>query len=173
MDINIIESELKSCLIGWRAYEKDLIKQGLAGPLKAMAVGWKVADLKSFKAVFSDLLDISEQAHVGSVNERFIGSFVLKEPLNSDEISVIKILQRRPGSEDPLGLDHIDFLAEDIAGAKKVLDTAKANYEEQSNDAHNWLSVRFGEVLEYEAKLVDHTVLDVAVKELKTAKISI
>ena len=38
---------------------------------------------------------------------------------------------------------------------------------------HEWVSVRFGENDEFEAKFTDHLVLDVAVKELNQATDSI
>lgn len=170
MDLETLTSELQRCLAGWRAYEKDLVKAGLKGPLLATAVGWKVADLKEFSKVTQDLLTKSEQLHVGTVNDRFIGTFVLKEPLSVDDIRLIKVLQRRQGSDDALGLDHIDFYIEDIELAKTVLSDTQANWLEESNDVHTWLSIRFGEVLEYEAKFVDHTVLSAGIIELQQAE---
>jgi hypothetical protein len=170
MDLKKLYAELGRCLEGWKVYEKDLIKQGLPGPLKPTAVGFKVADLAEFKSTVDGLLDLSEQLHVGTVNDRFIGTFVLKNPLDTAYIRLIKILQRRPGSDDPLGLDHIDFFIKDISAAEQCLATARANWEHESNEVHQWLSVRFGEDLQYEAKLLNHTSLSAGITEMKLAE---
>jgi hypothetical protein len=170
IDIATLETQLTRCLKMWRVYEKDLIKQGLNGPLLTTAVGIKVPDVAELQAVTDALLTDIEQLHVGTVNNRLIASFLLKSPLPVEGIQIIKVLQRRPGSEDPLGLDHVDLFVEDSKTAEKALSQAKANWKRESNDVHSWLSVRFGEDLEYEAKLVDHTVFSAAVKEMQQAE---
>ncbi len=170
MDITELTAETKRCLVGWRAYEKDLIKAGMEGALQPTAVGWKVADLAAFSETMNGLLTLSNQFHVGTVNDRLIGSFILKQPLETEGIRIIKVLQRRPDSTDELGLDHIDFYVNDLGGAKEALRSVKANWQIESNDVHEWISVRFGEVLEYEAKFIDHTVLRAGIEEMKQAE---
>jgi hypothetical protein len=54
--------------------------------------------------------------------------------------------------------------------AEKCLTDARANWEHESNDVHQWISVRFGEDLQYEAKLLNHTSLSAGKTEMKLAE---
>lgn len=169
MDIERLIREATECLEVWREYEQTLAQAGLEAPLKVTAIGWKVADSAAFAEAQDTLLPLSEQLHVGTVDNRFIGSYVLKKPIKNTGVTIIKVLQRRPGSKDLLGLDHLDFYVKDISKAKEVLQKTSAVWEEQANDVHSWLSIRFGNNQQYEAKFVDHIVLHVALKELQAS----
>ncbi|MGH7195912.1 MAG: endonuclease/exonuclease/phosphatase family protein [Candidatus Saccharimonadales bacterium] len=126
-------------------------------------------NIKEPKVILGDfnLMPETEQVHIGTVNQRFIASVLLRQPVK-DGIKIIKILERRAGSSDLLGLDSIDFIIKDLQQSYQTLRKAGASVIEESNDMHNWLSLRFG-AQKYEAKLVDYVVLQVAVKELQAA----
>ena len=109
--------------------------------------------------------DIIEQMHVGTVNDRYIASAALTVPHYG--LPILKILERRPGSSDPIGLDSIDYLYADLDKAFELLQAAGLPVEKENNDMHAWLSLRFGENKQFEAKITDHIVLEVAVKEMK------
>ncbi len=133
---------------------------------KPNAIGWKVADLDSFNATLSELLNTgATQIHIGEVNKRFIATVVLSEAVTWG-INVLKLMQRRQNSEDPSGLDHIDFYYPDLEVVKDSLHGIQS-WEMESNDAHQWISLRFKN---REVKFVDHSVLDVCIDEMKQAK---
>lgn len=127
-------------------------------------ISWKVASKAILFENLEHLAPQIEQIHIGTVNERYIASAVFHEPLKG-QIAILKILERRQGSDDPLGLDSVDYLCRDLDNLKKLLIGQKV--ELQSNDMHDWLSLRFGPDGRFEAKFVDHLVLDVAIKELQ------
>lgn len=132
-------------------------------------ISWKV---DGHKALFNNLEQLAaqtEQVHIGTVNNRFIASVVLLEPYR--DIRLIKILERRAGSSDLLGLDSIDHLVENVTAVSEQLAKAvDCTLQKEHNDRHNWLSLRFGSNREFEAKFTDHLVLQVAQKEMSQAE---
>lgn len=130
-------------------------------------LSWKVADKTELFTSLMALGAAVEQTHIGTVNGRFIASAVLHEPYEG--FAIIKLLERRAGSNDPLGLDSIDYLVKDVEAIYQLLKAAGAHVKREHNDMHAWLSLRFGTRLEYEAKFTDHLVLAVAVKEMEQA----
>ena len=132
-------------------------------------ISWKV---DGHKALFDNLEQLAaqtEQVHIGSVNNRFIATIVLLEPYR--DIRLIKILERRAGSSDLLGLDSIDYLVENVTAVSEQLAKATdCTLQKEHNDWHSWLSMRFGEKREFEAKFTDHLVLQVAQKEMSQAE---
>jgi len=169
-----LDRRLKAYSIAWEKFVTSLGEGGAwLGTLPPTALGWKVADRASFNRTLATLSDSSEQLHVGTVNGRKIASIVVPKPLEGD-IHIIKLMERRRGSNDPIGLDHVDFLlADSLEAAAKRLDKAKIPYTPEANDIHRWLSLRFGEDGKHEAKLLDHLVLDVAVEEMRAAIVEI
>lgn len=135
-------------------------------------VSWKVADKGQLYADLGLIAKETEQVHIGTVNERFIASALLHEPLETT-MWIIKILERRPGSIDKLGLDSVDYLVKDIEQTYSGLRQAGLRAIKESNDMHSWLSLRFGENEEFEAKFTDHLVLQVAQAELKLSEAAI
>lgn len=153
-------------------YEADwinwLISKGMdQKSFTATAVGWKVADYKAFVDTSNQLLAQSSQVHIADVNDRKIGSFILKDCQLPMGLQVIKLMQRRSGSNDQLGLDHLDFTVNDLASIEVFLKKMNVSYEWQSNDLHQWISARI--INNQEAKFIDHTVLDVGAKEMMLA----
>jgi hypothetical protein len=136
--------------------------------ITATTLSWKVADKTELFADLQSVAGITEQVHIGTVNSRYIASCVLTEPIQN-QLWILKILERRYGSDDPLGLDSIDFLVADTEVTFKTLQAAQANVVKESNDMHDWLSLHFGKNNEFEAKFTNHLVTEVGIKELKLA----
>ncbi len=134
--------------------------------LKPTSIGWKTTDINEFNAFFLELRDYCDQIHLGWVNERWLASLHLKEEVLPGSITIIKLMQRRPNSTDPTGLDHVDFYAESEEEMKQVLDneTGLDSGEESNNPLCHWYSIRFDGA---EAKLRADTVVDVCIAELK------
>jgi hypothetical protein len=151
-----IEQAFKKYNAAWR-------KLSLKLKAKPTTISWKVASKDDLFKNLEVLKNQTEQVHIGTVNDRFIASVVLTQPIHN--MSIIKILERRAGSRDLLGLDSIDYLVENInASHEKIKDYGAVK---ESNAMHEWLSLRFGENKEFEAKFTDHLVLEVAIKELQ------
>jgi plasmid maintenance system killer protein len=133
--------------------------------LKPTAVAWKVADLPDLDARMASLREHCDQIHSGWVNERWLLTLHLKDAELSCGVRVIKLMQRRPGSTDPIGLDHLDFLITTEGDAKAVLASEPDLKwsEEKNGDNCQWLSVWFDGT---EAKLRRDTVLQVCADEL-------
>ncbi|HSW36840.1 MAG TPA: hypothetical protein VLG37_00535 [Candidatus Saccharimonadales bacterium] len=163
-----LEQALEEYHVAWHAFLNEFNLSKLGQAFKPTTLSWKVADRKALFENLASLGGQTEQVHIGTVDNRFIASIVLKDS-DVHGMKIIKILERRPGSSDPLGLDSIDYLVEDIDAAFHKLKAAKAHIEHQTNAMHDWLSLRFGQNNQYEAKLTDHLVLEVAIKELKSA----
>jgi hypothetical protein len=147
-----------------KRYDDAWKRSDLKIKAKPTTISWKVANKADLFKNLEILKDKTEQVHIGTVNERFIASVVLTKPVHG--MFIIKILERRAGSYDPLGLDSIDYLVDDI---ETVYEQLKDLYiTKESNEVHEWLSLRFDDK-KFEAKFTDHLVLDVAIKELKIA----
>ena len=149
----------------WQKWE-NFRKQHDLKEFKPSTVAFKSQDIANFNQILGLLLDqdLVNQCHIGFVDKRYIASIVLHKPLFKD-IYIIKLMQRRPNSTDPVGLDHMDFYVDrlnDIEDYFKSKDLAKWDYE--TNESHKWISLRFDNT---EAKFVDHLVLDVCVMELR------
>ncbi len=155
--------------LAWRAFLNEYDLHDFAAYAQATTLGWKVADkAKLFSSLQSIAIDI-EQVHIGTVDERHIASVILHTPLEAN-LWILKILERRAGSKDALGLDSIDYLVPDIEQTFRGLETAGVYVVREQNDMHKWLSVRFGQNDEFEAKFSDQLVLDVAGRELKDSE---
>lgn len=148
----------------WHKLINDRKDKEFFEALKPTSVGWKTKDLADFNARAAELQTLSEQAHLGWVNERWLGTFYLRDDVVCD-VRVIKLMQRRPNSTDATGLDHLDFLLPKDSDAKKVLEQeANLEWTEEMNGDHcKWLSVWFDGT---EAKLRSDTVLQVCADEM-------
>ena len=160
-----LEEMLKAYHVTWHEFIAENDLRVIAESATPSTISWKVADKKVLFENLENLVADTEQVHIGTVNGRFIASVVLCEPYMG--MQIVKILERRAGSDDPLGLDSIDYLVENPKSAFDILSKAKnCVVQKESNDIHDWLSLRFGENQQFEAKFVDHLVLAVAQKEL-------
>jgi hypothetical protein len=142
--------------------------------LKPIAVAWKVEDLSDFDRRITSLRDACDQIHFGWLDERWLATLHLKQPALRENISVIKIMQRRPGSTDAVGLDHVDFLLPDDTDAMAVLNS-EPNLtwtNETSGTYCKWLSLWFANT---EAKLRTKglTTPDVCIRELEEMRTAV
>jgi hypothetical protein len=162
---NSLDHMLDAYDTAWQDFIAANSLQSFIESALATTIGWKVDSQKALFENLEQLAGGSEQMHIGTVNNRFIATVVLIKPFR--EMRLIKILVRRSGSNDPLGLDSIDYLVENLTAVSEQL--AKSNsctLQKDHNDLHSWLSLRFGTNREFEAKFTDHLVLEVAQKEM-------
>lgn len=164
------DQPLELCLQSYLTTWERLDMSGI-NPVAA-TLSWKVINKSGLFWNLKNLSQAAEQVHIGTVDERFIASVVLKAPIN-ETMWIIKILERRPGSDDVLGLDSIDYLVDDIELLHETFKGRGYDIHRESNDMHEWLSLRFGPQGEFEAKFVEHIVLEVAIKELEESTQSI
>lgn len=161
--INDIQKALTDYQTKWQGLVSSRNDQDFFNALKPTALGWKVTDLAELEQRFAELRDQCDQIHFGWVNERWIITLHLKELTLPWNLTVIKLMQRRPGSTDAVGLDHVDFYHADIT--KERLEAEKdLKWNEEWNETRcKWLSIWFDTT---EAKLRTDTVLQVCVDEM-------
>jgi hypothetical protein len=163
-----LETALEAYHIKWHTLVSGRGNKDFFTGLRPTAVGWKTVDEADFWARFMDLHKISVQSHTGWVDERWLATFYLREPL-AQGVSLVKLMQRRPGSTDATGLDHLDFLIPKNSDTKKVLEVeSELKWSEEFNGDHcKWISLWFDST---EAKLRSDTVLEVCANEMKTVE---
>jgi hypothetical protein len=136
--------------------------------LKPIAVGWKVADQAGYDKVYNGLHDQCDRNIETWMNGRWIAELHLKDITLEGGITIIKLMQRRPGSDDALGLDHVDFYSPRVVEAEHILQTEQGiEWSWETNNViaeYNWISLWFDGT---EAKLKSDTVLDIVQAELR------
>jgi predicted metalloenzyme YecM len=152
----------------WDEYVARMGLYAIASKMRPIAIGWKVANRAEYRRVMSVLDTYAKQIHSVEVSDRKFATVVLSEPL-ARGVTVIKVIERREGSRDVVGLDHVDFYLPIIEGLAEMLERGEANWRRQGNDTYKRVSVRFGPESLYEAKIIDHTMLDIAADELDNA----
>jgi len=162
----MIASSISQAIVDYRKAWVKLLEQSDSLKLDARptTLSIKVADKAALYKILQDNADNIEQVHIGTVNDRYIASAALKRPYQG--LPILKILERRPGASDPLGLDSLDYLVNDIEQTFRALQNAGLAVLKEHNEVHEWLSLRFGDKNQFEAKFTDHLVLEVAIKEL-------
>lgn len=153
----------------WEALVAERKDRAFFEKLRPTAVGWKATDLTDFDKRFAFLRTYSDQVHLGWVNERWVATFHLRNQKLTGDITLVKLMQLRPGSKDHTGLDHLDFFMPSGTSAA-ILKTSEPdlNITEEKNGTHcKWISVWFEQT---EAKLRSDTVLDVCIAELEVIK---
>ncbi len=155
-------------LAKWEKFIESRQDKAFFRSVQPTSIGWKTTDLNEFNDVFLELRDYCNQIHFGWVNERWLASLHLKDINLPGGIQIIKLMQRRPNSTDPTGLDHLDFYADSEDKIKHVLsqESNLDSTEESNNPLCHWHSIRFDGS---EAKLRADTVLDVCIAELHEA----
>ena len=142
--------------------------------LKPVAVGWKVADQAEYGRLYNELRDVCDKTVETWMNERWVAKLHLKQSTLPAGIEIIKLMQRRPGSRDSVGLDHLDFYSPAAADAEKILKSEKSvKWTLETHDVtdnYQWLSIWFAGT---EAKLKPYTVIDLVVRELQELNHSI
>lgn len=149
------------------AARKDPRNKEFFERLKPTAVGWKVADLDEYDGVLKEWRGACEQIFEKWMNERWIATLYLKDTQLNGGIRIVKILQRRPGSVDKLGLDNVEFLDMEETNTKAILEEEDdIKWTEEKNGISQWTSLWFDGT---EAKLKLETPLDIAREELRAA----
>jgi len=161
------EFHIEQALGEQQAAWAELLAASQLPKFRATTLSVKVADKAALFQVLQVNQKIIEQVHIGTVSDRYIASAVLTE--SAFDMPILKILERRPGSDDPLGLDSIDYLVYDLEQTYEHFVAAGLPIVKEHNEMHEWLSLRFGPDDRFEAKLTDHIVLEVAIKELKAS----
>ncbi|MGI0133883.1 MAG: hypothetical protein ACREBW_02860 [Candidatus Micrarchaeaceae archaeon] len=150
----------------WQDYAARRQDKAFFAAQMPTAVAWKVADAEELHRRFVEFREECDQIHFGWVNERWLVTMHLKNTPLAWNISVVKLMQRRPGSTDAIGLDHIDFYSLENAAASKVL-TVEPDLqwnEERNGDYCKWMSVWFEGT---EAKLRTDTVFSPCIAEMQ------
>lgn len=149
----------------WNKWEKLGIDHPFLVSVRPTSVAWKTKDLADFDVRFAELRELCDQVHVASINDRWIATMHLKPFELPHGLEVIKLMQRRPGSTDATGLDHLDFLIRGDGAIKKQLETSNLKWSEEMNGDHcKWLSIWFDGT---EAKLRSNTVIETCIDELR------
>ncbi|HTE57863.1 MAG TPA: hypothetical protein VK694_03885 [Verrucomicrobiae bacterium] len=148
----------------WATFIADRSNKEFFASLRPTSVAWKTTDLAEFDKLFAELKDQSDQIHLGWINERWLASLHLRDASLPGGVTLIKLMQRRPGSSDAVGLDHVDFIIPPNSSAKAVAEKEDMKWTEEKNGLHcKWLSVWFEGT---EAKLRSETVFRVCADEL-------
>lgn len=135
--------------------------------LKPVALGWKVADKESYIALYTEHHDSCERIVETWMNGRWIAKLYLKQDSAVNGVRIVKLMERRPGSDDALGLDHVDFYSRSQDIRQVLEQEPDLEWTLESNDVidkYEWLSVWFENT---EAKIKSDTVLDIIIKELE------
>ncbi|HSX16443.1 MAG TPA: hypothetical protein VLF40_06650 [Candidatus Saccharimonadales bacterium] len=152
----------------WQKLVDNRTNRGFFEGLKPVAVGWKVADRAEYDRLVAELHDQADKIIETWMNGRWVAKLHLKDAKLANGAELVKVLQRRPGSTDAVGLDHVDFFSPEVAGAEPILkQETDLKWTWESNDViagYDWISVWFDGT---EAKLKSDTVLDIIQAELK------
>lgn len=152
----------------WHALAEGRNDKAFFRALQPVALGWKVADPTQYDRWRLELHEKSDLVTENWMNGRWIAKFVLREGMDIGGIRIIKIMQRRPHSDDALGIDHLDFVCPSMERAEPVLRAEpdlKWSWENNDIiDGYDWLSIWFDGT---EAKVKADTVLDIVSRELQ------
>src|SRR6266540_4685412 len=90
--------------------------------LKPTAIAWKTTDRAEYDKLYAELHDQADQIIETWMNERWVAKFHLRDRQLQGGIEIVKLMQRRPGSTDAVGFDHVDFFStQDRAAMQAVL----------------------------------------------------
>jgi hypothetical protein len=162
-----ITGELNTYTQKWNALIGRVQNKSFFEALKPVAVGWKVADRTEYDKLYAEIHDQCDRTIETWMNGRWVAKMHLKDASLTGGIEIIKIMERRPGSTDALGLDHVDYYSEDSHIQQALEAESDIKWSVESNDViagYEWLSVWFDNT---EAKIKSDTVLDIIVKELE------
>ncbi|HSX07643.1 MAG TPA: hypothetical protein VLG11_02010 [Candidatus Saccharimonadales bacterium] len=155
----------------WQALIKTRQNKQFFEGLKPTAIGWKTTDRAEYDRLCAELHDLAGHIVETWMNGRWTAKFHLRDSKLTgfgSDIEIIKIMQRRPGSTDAVGLDHVDFYSEEVADAEQILqDEPDLKWTNETNDiiaGYGWISLWFNGT---EAKLKSDTVLDIIRAELQ------
>ena len=160
-----VNKAIDEYLAKWQALVGQRKNKEFFDRLKLMAVGWKTTDQAEFDRLLNEWRGACDQIHMGWKNDRWLATLHLKDGQLSGGIKLVKLMQRRPGSSDAVGLDHLDFMDMEETNTIAVLaEESDLKTTEEENGRCKWTSIWFDGT---EAKLRGETVLDVCIDELK------
>jgi hypothetical protein len=161
-----LNAAIKDYQTKWKGLVAARADKAFFEGLKTTAVAWKTTDLAEFDHIFAELREKADQIHLGWINERWLGTIHLREGELEGGIKIVKLMQRRPGSKDAVGLDHVDFYSPQVEGAQAILKAEPdLKWTSEDNDHCHWLSLWFDGT---EAKLRTGTTISACIKELET-----
>lgn len=166
--------ELNTALQNYKTKWQELVSgrknKEFFARLRPTAIAWKTEDLADFDKRFAELRGHAKQVHLGWVNNRWLATFCLRDMRLAEGIVLVKLMQRRPGSADAVGLDHVDFYIDpQDKDAKDILaEEPGLKWTEEKNGAHcKWLSIWFQNT---EAKLRSDSTWDVCIGEMQDVR---
>ena len=162
--VDDMQASVGEYLESWAELTKGCTDADYFTRFQPTAVGWKFTDRSAVMKAFEELREECDQIHFGWINERWVIAMHLKELVLPGDIRIVKLMERRPGSTDKVGLDHVDFYtpADDIL--QHVKEESELDWNEEKNGTHcKWISVWFERG---EAKLRNDTVLQVCADEM-------
>ncbi len=151
----------------WKAMVEGVNNKQFFSSLKPVAVGWKVSDEQEYGRLYNELRGDCDRIVETWMNGRWVAKMHLISSTLPGGISIIKLMQRRPGSQDSTGLDHVDFYSPEVVHAEEILQKESVKWSKESNDVikgYEWISVWFDDT---EAKLKADTVVDIVIQELE------
>ena len=159
-----LQARLDEYLKSWQDLVKKRDNQQYFAALQPTAVAWKFSDRAALMRAVDEVRDVCDQIHFGWVNNRWLVSMYLRDSELPGAVRVIKFMERRPGSTDNIGLDHVDFYASEQNILEHVQAESGLNWNEEINGDHcKWISVWFDMG---EAQLRTDTVLKVCADEM-------
>lgn len=162
--VNELQQRTQVFLDNWQHFTQERTDVDYFAHLRPTAVGWKCTDRDELMQHVTDIRDHCEQIHFGWVNERWLVSAYLKDITLPGGIKIVKLMERRPGSTDAVGLDHVDFYSSTNDVKQRVEKEQGMQWNEEFNGEHcKWISVWTDAG---EAKLRTDTVFKVCADEM-------
>ncbi len=166
--LNQLNQALEGYFKNWQQVISQRDNQDFFKQLKPVAIGWKVAGEAEYRQLYGELREQCDRIVETWMNGRWIAKMHLKDTVLDGDIEIIKLMQRRPNSDDALGIDHVDFYHPEVKDAEQVLAKEKGiKWTRETNEVvegYGWISIWFEGT---EAKLKAATVIDIVVKELE------
>jgi hypothetical protein len=152
----------------WRQLIADRANKPFFQNLKPTSIGWKVADRAEYDQAYAQLHDQCDRIIETWMNGRWIAKLHLRDAKLAGDVQIIKLMQRRPGSDDTLDLDHVDFYSPPLNEVEQILQKEPdLKWTHEDNDVvqnYSWISIWFDGA---EAKLKPGTILDIIITELQ------
>jgi len=148
----------------WEAFAGSRQDKAFFRAQRPTAVAWKVRDMDELLERFAALRGQCDQIHWGWINGRWLLTLHLAHGTLPWQITLVKLMQRKPGAADPTGLDHIDFYHPGNAPERLEAEPGLRWNSEVNGQTCRWLSVWFAGT---EAKLRTDTVMHVCAAEME------
>src|SRR5580704_10528113 len=88
----------------WKKLVNERVDKKFFQSLKPTAIGWKVADRAEYNKLCTELHDQTDMIVEKWMNGRWIAKLHLRDTKLSSGIEIVKVMERRPGSTDTVGL---------------------------------------------------------------------